>query len=153
MPTLRLLSPLTGVVRPVSAVPDPVFAEGMVGPGVAIEPQHVQAQTVLAPADGVIGALHPHAFALELGEDRTVLVHLGIDTVGLAGRGFTLHVVGGQTVRAGDRLVSWSPVDVAAAGLQTICPVIALQAVPGLITVLAADDQVVHAGDPLLDWA
>ena len=111
-------------------MPDPVFAEGMVGPGVAIEPQHVQTQTVLAPADGVIGALHPHAFALELSEGRTILVHLGIDTVGLAGQGFTLHVDGGQTVRAGDRLVTWSPVDVSAAGLPTICPVVALQADP-----------------------
>ena len=69
----------------------------MVGPGIALEPQHVQHQTVLAPADGVVGALHPHAFALELGEGRTILVHLGIDTVGLAGQGFTLHVDGGQT--------------------------------------------------------
>jgi glucose-specific phosphotransferase system IIA component len=153
MTTLRLLSPLTGVVRPVSAVPDPVFAEGMVGPGVAIEPQHVQTQTVVAPADGVIGALHPHAFALELSEGRTVLVHLGIDTVGLAGRGFTLHVDGGQTVRAGDRLVTWSPVDVAAAGLPTICPVVALQGDPEALTLLVTDGETVQAGDPLLDWA
>jgi glucose-specific phosphotransferase system IIA component len=134
-------------------VPDPVFAQGMVGPGIALEPARVQVQTVLAPADGVVGALHPHAFALELGEGRTVLVHLGIDTVGLTGRGFTLHVAGGQTVRAGDRLVTWSPVDVAAAGLATICPVVALQADPGVLTVLAGDGQTVQAGDPLLDWA
>ncbi len=153
MTTLRLLSPLTGVVRPVSAVPDPVFAEGMVGPGIALVPQHVQSQTVLAPADGVVGALHPHAFALELGGGRTVLVHLGIDTVGLAGQGFTLHVDGGRRVRAGDRLVTWSPVDVAAAGLETICPVVALQGDPDALTVLVADGQSVHAGDPLLDWA
>ena len=122
MTSLRLRSPLTGVLRPVSAVPDPVFAEGMVGPGVALEPQHVQTQTVLAPADGVVAALHPHAFALELSEGRSILVHLGIDTVRLAGQGFTLHVVAGQSVRAGDRLVTWSPVDVSAAGLQTVCP-------------------------------
>jgi glucose-specific phosphotransferase system IIA component len=153
MTTLRLLSPLTGVVRPVSAVPDPVFAEGMVGPGLALEPQHVQHQTVLAPADGTIGALHPHAFALEVGEGRTILVHLGIDTVGLAGRGFELHVDGGQSVRAGDRLVTWSPVDVSAAGLATICPVVALQADPDLLTLLVADGDTVEAGQPLLDWA
>ena len=153
MTALRLLSPLTGVVRPVSAVPDPVFAEGMVGPGVAIEPQHVQTQTVLAPADGVIGALHPHAFALELSEGRSILVHLGIDTVRLAGQGFTLHVFAGQSVQAGDRLVTWSPVDVAAAGLQTVCPVIALQAAPDALTTLVAVGDTVRAGDPLLDWA
>ncbi|MEZ0449136.1 PTS sugar transporter subunit IIA [Cellulomonas sp. ICMP 17802] len=153
MTTLRLLSPLAGTLRPVSAVPDPVFAEGIVGPGVAIEPPHVQSQTVLAPADGVIGALHPHAFALELSEGRVVLVHLGIDTVGLAGQGFTLHVDGGQTVRAGDRLITWSPLDVAAAGLATICPVVALQADSAALTVLVADGDTLQAGDPLLDWA
>jgi PTS system glucose-specific IIA component len=153
MTTVRLLSPLPGVVRPVTAVPDPVFAEGIVGPGLALEPRHVQSQTVLAPADGVIGALHPHAFALELSEGRTLLVHLGIDTVGLAGRGFTLHVEAGQRVGQGDRLVTWSPVDVAAEGLATICPVVALQADAELLTVLVADGEAVDAGQPLLDWA
>jgi len=153
MTTIRLLSPLTGVLRPVTAVPDPVFAEGIVGPGIALEPQSVQRQTVLAPADGVVGALHPHAFALELSEGRVILVHLGIDTVGLAGQGFTLHVDGGQSVRAGERLITWSPVDVAAAGLATICPVVALQADTDVLRVLVADGELVEAGQPLLDWA
>ena len=153
MTTIRLLSPLTGVLRPVTAVPDPVFAEGIVGPGVALEPQSVQRQTVLAPADGVIGALHPHAFALELSEGRVILVHLGIDTVGLAGQGFTLHVDGGQSVHAGERLITWSPVDVAAAGLATICPVVALQADAHVLRVLVGDGDQVEAGQPLLDWA
>jgi PTS system glucose-specific IIA component len=153
MTTIRLLSPLTGVLRPVTAVPDPVFAEGIVGPGVALEPQSVQRQTVVAPADGVIGALHPHAFALELSEGRVILVHLGIDTVGLAGQGFTLHVDGGQSVRAGERLITWSPVDVAAAGLATVCPVVALQADAAALRVLVTDGELVEAGQPLLDWA
>ncbi|WP_028049149.1 glucose PTS transporter subunit IIA [Cellulomonas sp. URHD0024] len=153
MASVRLLSPLTGVVLPVTAVPDPVFAEGMVGPGLAIEPLRTATQTVVAPADGVIGALHPHAFALELSEGRTILVHLGIDTVSLAGSGFTLHVQRGQAVRAGDHLVTWSPLDVHAAQLATICPVVALQAEPDLLTVLVPEGGTVHAGEPLLDWA
>jgi len=153
MSMLRLVSPLTGVVRPLEAVPDPVFAQGMVGPGCAIEPLRTQKQTVVAPADGVIGALHPHAFALELSEGRTILVHLGIDTVGLAGAGFTLHVQGGQNVRAGDHLVTWSPLDVHAAELATICPVVALQADADVLTLLVAEGESVRAGEPLLDWA
>ena len=153
MAVLRLISPLSGVVVPLTAVPDPVFAEGMVGPGLAIEPLRTQTQTVVAPADGVVGALHPHAFALELSEGRTILVHLGIVTVGLAGAGFTLHVEGGQPVRAGDHLVTWSPLDVNAGGLATICPVVALQADPDLLTMLVPEGTSVHAGDPLLDWA
>ena len=153
MTVLRLISPLAGVVLPVTAVPDPVFAEGIVGPGLAIEPLRAQSQTVVAPADGVVGALHPHAFALELSEERTILVHLGIDTVGLAGAGFTLHVEGGQSVRAGDHLITWSPLDVHAGGLATICPVVALQADPAVLTLLVPEGASVQAGDPLLDWA
>ena len=56
-------------------------------------------------------------------------------------------------MRAGDRLVTWSPVDVSAAGLATICPVVALQADPDLLTHLVADGETVEAGRPLLDWA
>lgn len=152
MSTLRIVSPLAGVVRPVSSVPDPVFADEIVGPGLALEPSRTQSQVVVAPADGVVGALHAHAFALELPDDRSVLVHLGIDTVRLAGQGFTLHVERGTRVRAGDRLVTWSPVDVAAAGLATVCPVVALQADRDLLELLVEDGASVQAGDPLLDW-
>jgi len=152
MSTLRIVSPLAGVVRPVSSVPDPVFADEIVGPGVAVEPVRTQSQVVVAPAGGVVGALHAHAFALELPDDRSVLVHLGIDTVRLAGQGFTLHVERGARVSAGDPLVTWSPVDVAAAGLATVCPVVALQADRDLLELLVDDGATVKAGDPLLDW-
>ena len=144
MTTLRLLSPLTGVVRPVSAVPDPVFAEGMVGPGLAIEPQHVQTpDRARARRRGRSAPCTRTPSRSSSARAATILVHLGIDTVGLAGQGFTLHVDGGQTVRAGDRLVTWSPVDVSAAGLATICPVVALQADPDLLTCLVADGETV----------
>jgi len=151
--TTRVLAPVPGVVVALADVPDPVFAEQMVGPGLAVEPLRAQRQTVVAPADGVVGALHPHAFALELLDDRSVLVHLGIDTVGLAGLGFTLHVAVGDEVQAGDPVISWSPVDVAAAGLATLCPVVALQAEPSAVTALVAPGESVAAGAPLFDWA
>lgn len=152
MGVLRLTSPVPGVVRPLTAVPDAVFAQQMVGPGLAVEPDRTGRQDVLAPCDGVVGALHPHAFALELPDGRGVLVHVGIDTVTLAGQGFELLVQRGQQVRAGDRVLTWSPVDVAAAGLATVCPVVALQAEPGDLRRLAADDERVAAGRPLLEW-
>ena len=148
-----MLSPVPGVVRALGAVPDPVFAEEMVGPGLAIEPDRTGRQDVLAPCSGVIGALHPHAFALETGDGRAVLVHVGIDTVMLAGSGFVLHVTQGQRVRAGERVLSWSPVDVAAAGLSTLCPVVALQADADALTPLVAVDAHVDAGAPLLEWS
>lgn len=150
---MRLVSPIPGVVRPLSAVPDPVFSGGMVGPGLAIEPDRTGRQDVLAPCAGVVGALHPHALAIETVDGRAVLVHVGIDTVTLGGAGFTLHVERGQRVHAAERVLTWSPVDVAAEGLATICPVVALQADPAELHLVVAEGDHVTAGQPLLEWA
>lgn len=152
MTALRIVAPVPGVVHPIGQVPDPVFAEQIVGPGIAILPDHVGRVEVVAPCDGVVGALHPHAFALEVDGDRSVLVHLGIDTVSLAGLGFELHVARGDRVTTGQRIVSFSPVDVAASGMSTMCPVVALQADPAAILLEAAPGARVRAGDPLLTW-
>lgn len=152
MSELRVLAPVAGVVHAIGDVPDPVFAEQIVGPGIAILPDHVARLDVVAPCDGVVGALHPHAFALEVDAERSVLVHLGIDTVRLAGLGFELLVERGQTVTAGQRLITFSPVDVAASGMPTICPVVALQADPAAIRLDAAAGDRVRAGDALLTW-
>ncbi|WP_309134907.1 PTS glucose transporter subunit IIA [Cellulomonas sp.] len=151
--TLRLVSPVTGVVRPLADVPDPVFAEQMVGPGVAVQPDAVDRADVLAPCAGAVGALHPHAFALELGDDRGVLVHAGIDTVGLGGAGFTVHVEPGRRVRTGEVVLTWSPAAVADAGLATVCPLVVLQGDPATLTRLVADGERVEAGQPLLEWS
>lgn len=148
-----VVSPMPGIVHPLADVPDPVFAALMMGPGVAVEPEPVQQQVAGAPCSGRVVSLFPHAFALETPGGRVVLVHLGIDTVGLAGRGFTAHVEVGHRVQAGEPLLTWSPVDVAAAGLSTMCPVIALQADVALVHALVAAGVVVRAGDPVLAWA
>lgn len=153
MSAVLITSPVPAVVGRLADVPDPVFAEEMVGPGLALEPDRTARQDVLAPCDGVVGALHPHAFAIELGDGRAVLVHAGIDTVMLAGSGFTLHVAQGQRVRAGDRVLTWSPVDVAAAGLATVCPLVALQGDPATLTRLVVEGDRVAAGQPLLEWS
>ncbi len=152
MSELRAVAPVSGVVHAIGQVPDPVFAEQVVGPGVAILPDHVARLDVIAPCDGVVGALHPHAFALEADDERSVLVHLGIDTVRLAGLGFEVLVERGQRVAAGQRLLTFSPVDVAASGMSTMCPVVALQADPAAIRLEVAPGDRVRAGDPLLVW-
>ena len=91
-------------------------------------------------------------FAVEVGDGRSVLVHVGIDTVSLAGLGFDLHVERGRRVRAGERVLTWSPVDVAAAGLATVCPVVALQAAPADVRVLVEAGTRVDAGSDVLEW-
>ncbi|WP_240675463.1 PTS sugar transporter subunit IIA [Cellulomonas endophytica] len=151
-PLLTVLAPVPGTVVALAEVPDPVFAESMVGPGVALEPDGQDLLTVVAPVTGTVTTLHPHAFVLEVPDGRCVLVHLGIDTVTLKGEGFTLHVAVGQAVRAGDPVVGWSPLDIARRGLATVCPVVALEADAADITAVPALRGAVATGEPLLRW-
>ncbi|GAB3009743.1 PTS sugar transporter subunit IIA [Saccharothrix stipae] len=147
--TLRVTSPVSGRVVPLTEVPDPVFAQAMVGPGVAVEPDRVSAD-VVSPVDGTVVTLHPHAFVVATADGAAVLVHLGIDTVKRKGEGFTLHVVKGEAVRAGQPVVTWDPAEVEAAGFAPICPVIALDAAPEVVLDQAGGPVV--AGDALFSW-
>lgn len=152
---LQVVAPVAGRVIPLADVPDPVFAGGMVGPGSAISPDlqgSAPAVDAVAPIDGVIAALHPHAFVVAGpgGGTRGVLVHLGIDTVQLKGLGFTLLLAQGDEVSAGQSVISWSPAGVAAGGHSPVVPVIALAADPEHLELSSLD--AVAAGEPLLRW-
>lgn len=151
--TLTFLAPVHGTVVPLSQVPDPVFAEEIVGPGLAIDPDRSGPSHAVAPIAGVVAKLHPHAFVIQGADDRAALVHLGLDTVQLGGEGFTLLVAEGDEVAAGDPVVAWVPADIAAGGRSPVCPVVALQGEPGSVTPLAAPGADVRPGDPLLEWA
>ncbi|MEU7475996.1 PTS glucose transporter subunit IIA [Lentzea sp. NPDC042327] len=149
--SVRVGSPVAGRVVALSAVPDPVFSQAMVGPGVAVEPVRGVAD-VVSPLDGTVVTLHPHAFVVAGADGAAVLVHLGIDTVKRKGEGFELHVVKGEQVRAGQRIVTWNPAEVEAAGFAPICPVIALDAAAEALGVPAVDVDVVE-NDTLFDWS
>jgi len=132
-----VLAPCPGRVIPLTEAPDPVFAAEMVGPGVAIDPDPGEV-TVVSPIAGKIVKLHPHAFVV-LGVDGVgVLVHLGIDTVRLEGRGFTVLASEGATVEAGDPMVSWNPSTIAADGISTLVPVVAMDRPKGSVPPPAA---------------
>jgi len=149
---LTVLAPVTGTVRAMADVPDPVFAGEIVGPGLAIEPSRDGRVGAIAPVAGKVLKLHPHAFVLVDEAMRGILVHLGLDTVQLGGVGFTLHVAEGDTVAAGDVVVSWNPADVEAGGRSPVCPVVALEGKPGSVRALAALGTSVRAGEPLFEW-
>lgn len=151
---LTLVAPLTGTVLAMAQVPDPVFAGAVVGPGLAVDPDRAEGGAVdaVAPVDGTIRKLHPHAFVIQADEQRAVLVHLGIDTIELRGEGFTLHVAEGATVRSGDRVASWAPAVVAAGGRSPVVPVVAVQAGPSAVRGLVEPGERVTAGAPLLHW-
>ena len=125
MMSVNVLSPLAGRRQEVSDVPDPVFAAGMVGPGAAIAPYHGK-QIAVAPIDGTLAKLHPHAFVVVSDRGPGVLVHLGIDTVHMNGDGFTTLVAEHDRVHAGDDIIVWDPEYVEDTGRSSICAVVVL---------------------------
>ncbi|WP_433570811.1 PTS sugar transporter subunit IIA [Streptomyces sp. CA-251247] len=143
-------SPLSGRAIGLSAVPDPVFSGAMVGPGTAIDPVREPSEAV-APVDGIVVSLHPHAFVVVDEEGHGVLTHLGIDTVQLNGEGFELLVNKGDTVRRGQPVVRWNPSAVEEAGKSAICPVVALEATADSLSGLREDGDV-KSGDTLFTW-
>ncbi|MDT0332132.1 PTS sugar transporter subunit IIA [Nocardiopsis lambiniae] len=155
--SLSVSSPVRGTALSLETVPDPVFSQGMVGPGVAVHPEPGQeggqegTQEAVAPIDGTLAKLHPHAFVVMAHDRRRgVLVHLGIDTVKLKGEGFLLLAEEGAEVSAGTPIVRWSPGSVAARGLPTVVPVVALDAAPGALH--SFTDGHVASGGPLFTW-
>ncbi|MFE5339521.1 PTS glucose transporter subunit IIA [Isoptericola sp. NPDC056578] len=152
MTALTVLAPVTGTVVDVSEVDDPVFSAGLVGPGLAIEPDGVRGREAVAPITGTIVKLHPHAFVVQHDDGRAVLVHLGIDTVRLGGEGFTTHASEGDVVQRGTVLVTWDPAAVRDGGKSAVCPVVALEATPDAVDHLAQVGTMVEHGEDLLTW-
>ena len=146
-PQIAIASPLAGVVRPLSEVPDPVFAQELVGPGLAVDPPRELVQ-VYAPVAGTIVKLHPHAFVIA-GTGVAVLVHCGIDTVQLHGEGFTLHATERDLVDAGALIVSFDAGLVESSGRSPMVPVVALEADPRLLIPSVESGHRVLSGDPL----
>jgi phosphoenolpyruvate-protein phosphotransferase len=106
MPQLKLLAPLSGQIWPLERIPDPVFAQKMVGDGLSIDPTD---SVLLAPCNGEVVTLHAagHAVTLRSEEGAEILLHVGIDTVGLKGEGFRPQVKIGDRVQAGDALIEF----------------------------------------------
>jgi sugar PTS system EIIA component len=150
-PGVRVLAPCAGRVVPMADVPDPVFASEMVGPGVAIEPTPAgtgSRTTVRSPIAGKVVKVHPHAFVVLGTGGAGVLVHLGIDTNRLEGKGFEVLAAEGATVQAGDEMVTWDPAEVTAGGLSAIVPVVLMDAPKGSVTSPLEGSQA-SAGDVL----
>jgi PTS system N-acetylglucosamine-specific IIA component len=143
-------SPVSGRAITLAAVPDPVFAGAMVGPGMAIDPVR-EASEAVSPVDGVIVSLHAHAFVVVDEEGHGVLTHLGIDTVQLNGEGFELLVAKGDSVTRGQAIVRWNPAEIEAAGKSPVCPVVALEATPDALGDLVEEGEVL-AGTQLFLW-
>src|SRR5918999_4826911 len=105
MTTLTLVAPVSGIIVPLDRVPDAVFAQRLVGDGIAIDPLD---QRLVAPCDARILQVHRAGHALTLSASGLeILIHIGLDTVKLNGKGFSSNVQAGDDVRAGDRLMTF----------------------------------------------
>ncbi|HIU57539.1 MAG TPA: PTS glucose transporter subunit IIA [Candidatus Ornithomonoglobus merdipullorum] len=119
----EILSPLAGTAIALSDVPDPTFAQGVLGQGAAVEPSDGK---VYAPADAEVSTLFDtkHAIGLTLKNGAELLIHIGINTVDLNGEGFTAHVSDGDSVKQGDLLISFDKDFITKKGFKTVTPVI-----------------------------
>uniref|UniRef100_UPI0015770875 PTS sugar transporter subunit IIA n=1 Tax=Sphingomonas bacterium TaxID=1895847 RepID=UPI0015770875 len=147
--TLRLVSPMQGWAGPLAELPDAAFAGGLVGDGVAIDPV---GGALHAPCAGVVIGVHRarHAVTLRADNGAEILCHIGIETVGLGGEGFTAHVADGDQVEAGALLVGFD-LGVLARGARSLAsPILAIDTDAFRVSRRACDTRVA-VGDWLMD--
>lgn len=121
--SVAVASPLAGQVKELSQATDPVFSSGVMGQGVVIEPSEGE---LVSPVNGTVTVLFPtkHAVGIVSDEGVEMLMHIGMDTVGLDGKGFESHIAQGDHVTVGQKLISFDMDVIKAAGLVTETPVI-----------------------------
>ncbi|MFA9414302.1 PTS system trehalose-specific EIIBC component [Streptococcus sp. E29BA] len=142
-------SPLAGQVKALNTATDPVFAQGLMGQGVVIEPSQ---GLLTAPVAGTVSVLFPtkHAIGLTTDDGIELLIHIGMDTVSLEGKGFEAHVKQGDRVAAGDKLISFDQEVISAAGLITETPIIVTNTEQFNITVIGDLPRAIAHGEHLL---
>ena len=142
--SLTIASPLAGWATALDSVPDPVFSGRMLGDGMAIEPTEGR---LVAPGAGVIATLNPsaHAVTIDLDDGAQLLIHIGIDTVALGGKGFIAHAKEGQRVAAGDLLIEFD-LDFLARHVKSLITPVIVTSGGGI---RSAADRLVAAGDAL----
>ena len=149
MARLKLLAPVAGWAASLAEVPDQVFATGMIGDGIAIDPT---GEAIVAPCDAEVIKVHParHAVTLRTPGGAEILIHIGLDTVALGGEGFEVHVQDGQAVRAGERLISFDLDRLARGAPSVMTPVILTNPEAFAITWRRPGGEVA-AGEPILE--
>ena len=146
--TIEIVAPLSGEIVNIEDVPDVVFAEKIVGDGIAIKPT---GNKMVAPVDGTIGKIFEtnHAFSIESDSGIELLIHVGIDTVKLDGVPFTAHVKEGDRVQAGDLLIEFDRQAILDAGYDLASPIIISNS-DDCREIDTVASSAVEAGQPLL---
>ncbi|RJS24930.1 phosphoenolpyruvate--protein phosphotransferase [Corallococcus sp. H22C18031201] len=145
---LRLGAPVSGWAARLEEVPDPAFAQRLIGDGVAVDPTSSELR---APCDGVVVSVHAsrHACTLRAPTGAEILLHIGIDTVALRGEGFTCHVQVGQQVRAGALLITFD-MDLLARKARSLQTLMVVVNADGYTVSDCVEGRSVQAGEPLL---
>ncbi len=123
MGSISIIAPLTGEIVALEQVPDPVFSEKALGDGIAILPEDGK---VYSPVNGVVAtvAATRHAYGFQSEDGLDVLVHVGLETVGLNGEGFTVHISEGDQVKVGDLIAETDLSFLKSKNLNLITPVL-----------------------------
>ena len=145
----HIYAPMAGEVVEINVVPDPTFAEGMLGNGVAIKPTDGK---VYAPVNGTVDTMFDTGHACSLVSDNgiEILIHVGLETVGLNGAPFQVKVQNGQKVKKGQLLFEADLAAIEAAGLPTITPVLVCNS-NDYTTFNTVTSKIVSAGEMIME--
>ena len=149
--TDNILAPMSGRVIPIEQVPDEAFAGKLLGDGLAIQPENGK---IYAPVDGEVATVAEtlHAYGIRRKDGLEILIHVGLDSVRLQGRGFTSHVKPGDSVKAGDLIAEVDLSLLAKEKVPTITPVVICSGAEGL-SLQMAKGKVTAGKDPLISLA
>ena len=146
---MRVLAPISGRAVPLAEVPDEVFAEGMAGQGCAIVPE--SSGEAVAPVSGVLVKLFEggHAFGIAADGGMEMIVHLGLDTIEMRGRGFERIATEGDRVEAGQPIVRFDLEEIRSDGYDPVTPVVVTNPEEHPVTDTRTGE--IEAGDPLFE--
>lgn len=146
---IEIVSLLAGQVKELSQATDPVFASGVMGQGLVIEPSQGE---LTSPVNVTVTVLFPtkHAIGIVSDEGVELLIHIGMDTIGLDGKGFESHVAQGDHVTVGQKLIRFDMDVIKAAGLVIETPVIITNQDAYTATIAGTYPTTIQAGEPLM---
>ena len=146
---MRVLAPISGRAVPLAEVPDEVFAEGMAGQGCAIVPE--ASGEAVAPVSGILVKLFEggHAFGIATDDGIEMIVHLGLDTIELRGKGFERIATEGDRVEAGQPIVRFDLEEIRAGDYDPATPVLVTNPEDHPVTDVRTGE--VQAGEPLFE--
>ncbi|MCL2887810.1 MAG: phosphoenolpyruvate--protein phosphotransferase [Elusimicrobia bacterium] len=146
MESLKIYAPVSGKVTSLTEVPDPAFSQAMLGDGIAVKPD---TGLVVAPFDGTVTTLHKNLHAVTLSDGNSeILIHIGVETVALGGKGFEAFVKPGAKVKRGDKLIKFDVAYVAAHADSDLVVVIVTN--PLQSNLIKTKDSTVKAGESFL---